>query len=72
MTDDPRYDDPATSFLPAVTGDSRYDDPRTNPIAFLPVDALDTGDLIDPDAADPTPDEITDPEHPDYVDPWTP
>lgn len=27
----------------------------------------DVGDVIDPDADDPTPDEITDPDHPDYV-----
>jgi hypothetical protein len=31
----------------------------------------DTGDLTDPRADDPTPDEITDPDHPDYVEPWT-
>jgi hypothetical protein len=30
----------------------------------------DVGDWIDPNAPDPTPDEIADPEHPDYVDPW--
>lgn len=32
----------------------------------------DIGDLVDPDADDPTPDEITDREHPDYVEPWSP
>lgn len=37
-----------------------------------PPDDYDTGDLIDPNAPDPTPDEITDPDHPDHVDPWTP
>lgn len=30
----------------------------------------DVGDWIDPNAPDPTPDEITDRDHPDYVDPW--
>jgi hypothetical protein len=30
----------------------------------------DTGDVIDPNTDDPTPDEITDPNHPDYVEPW--
>jgi hypothetical protein len=30
----------------------------------------DTGDVIDPAAPDPTPDEITDPEHPDYAAPY--
>ncbi|GAA5104846.1 hypothetical protein [Haloechinothrix salitolerans] len=29
----------------------------------------DTGDVVDPTAPDPTPDEITDPAHPDYVEP---
>lgn len=32
----------------------------------------DVGDWIDPNAEDPTPEEITDPEHPDYVEPWRP
>jgi hypothetical protein len=31
----------------------------------------DVGDAIDPTAPDPTPDEITDPNHPDYVEPLT-
>jgi hypothetical protein len=31
----------------------------------------DVGDWIDPNAPDPTPDEITDPNHPDYVEPWS-
>lgn len=31
----------------------------------------DTGDAVSRDAPDPTPDEITDPTHPDYVEPWT-
>lgn len=31
----------------------------------------DTGDLVDTIAPDPTPDEITDPEHHDYVEPYT-
>lgn len=30
----------------------------------------DVADLNDPDADDPTPDEITDPDHPDHVEPW--
>jgi hypothetical protein len=30
----------------------------------------DTGDVIDPTAADPTPTEITDQTHPDYVEPF--
>ena len=29
----------------------------------------DTADAIDPNADDPTPDEVTDPQHPDYVEP---
>lgn len=37
------------------------DDPRTG--------IADTGDLIDPDAADPEPDEITDPTDASFVDP---
>jgi hypothetical protein len=35
-----------------------------------PVFAGDVGDWVDPNAPDPTPDEIADPEHSDYVDPW--
>jgi hypothetical protein len=35
-----------------------------------PDDEQDTGDVVDPTAADPTPDEITDPDHPDYVLPF--
>lgn len=31
----------------------------------------DTGDVVDPTAPDPTPEEITDPAHPDYVEPFT-
>jgi hypothetical protein len=31
----------------------------------------DTGDVVDPNAADPTPEPVTDPEHPDYVEPAT-
>jgi hypothetical protein len=34
-----------------------------------PTPAGDVGDAIDPTAPDPTPDEITDPNHPDYVEP---
>lgn len=30
----------------------------------------DTGDVIDPTAPDPTPAEITDPAHPDHVEPF--
>ncbi|MGH3863588.1 hypothetical protein [Actinokineospora sp.] len=30
----------------------------------------DVGDHIDPTAPDPKPDEITDPAHPDHVDPY--
>lgn len=37
----------------------------------LPTGVPDTGDVIDPGAADPTPEEITHPDHPDYVEPWT-
>jgi hypothetical protein len=33
--------------------------------------AGDVADLNDPLAPDPTGDEITDPDHPDYVTPWT-
>ena len=32
--------------------------------------AGDIGDWIDPNAPDPTPEEIIDRNHPDYVDPW--
>ena len=32
--------------------------------------AGDIGDWIDPNAPDPTPEEIVDRNHPDYVDPW--
>lgn len=45
---------PATTMLPSV--------PETP--------HGDVGDWIDPNAPDPTPDEITDPRHPDYVAPW--
>lgn len=34
--------------------------------------ARDVGDEIDPAAEDPTGDEITDPDHPDYVSPYFP
>jgi hypothetical protein len=30
----------------------------------------DTGDWIDPNAPDPTPDEVVDRDDPNYVDPW--
>ncbi len=33
-------------------------------------DAGDVGDVMDPTAPDPTPDEITHPDHPDFVHPW--
>jgi hypothetical protein len=33
-------------------------------------DIPDTGDVIDPTAPDPTPAEITDPDHPDHVEPF--
>jgi hypothetical protein len=31
----------------------------------------DVGDWVDPKAPDPTPGEVTDPDHPDYVEPWS-
>ena len=37
---------------------------------FTPPRPGDVGDYIDPNAPDPTPDEIVDPEHPDHVQPW--
>lgn len=37
----------------------------------LPVGIPDTGDVIDLSAPDPTPEEITHPDHPDFVEPWT-
>ncbi len=36
----------------------------------LPTGVPDTGDVIDPNADDPTPAEITDPSHPDWVEPF--
>ncbi|PPK65883.1 hypothetical protein V5P93_000226 [Actinokineospora auranticolor] len=32
---------------------------------------FDVGDVANPDAPDPTPEEITDPTHPDHVEPFT-
>lgn len=49
---------PPTSMLPAV-----------QPTEDTPGDV---GDLIDPNADDPTPEEITHPDHSDYVEPWRP
>lgn len=36
-----------------------------------PTEAIDTGDLIDPEADDPQPVEVTDPDDPSYVEPAT-
>lgn len=36
----------------------------------FPTGIPDTGDATDPQAPDPTPEEITHPDHPDYVEPW--
>lgn len=41
----------------------------TDPDSGAQVGVPDTGDLIDPSAEDPDPDVITDPDHPDYVEP---
>jgi hypothetical protein len=57
---------PATTMLPTVppaTPDER--DEREQPVG-------DVGDWIDPNAPDPTPEEITHPQHHDYVEPWRP
>jgi hypothetical protein len=54
-----RHDEqPATTMLPTVQ-------PRNDSEPFG-----DVGDWVDPNAPDPTPDEVTDLEHPDYVHPW--
>jgi hypothetical protein len=52
---------PVTSMLPTVTP-TPY--PRDVPRVG------DVGDWIDPNAPDPTSDEVTDRGNPDYVDPW--
>jgi hypothetical protein len=68
-----RYDPaaPSAGHDPAVT--------MIQPIVPRELDALhgdeqdgDIGDLIDPNADDPTPEEITHPDHSDYVEPWRP
>jgi hypothetical protein len=51
---------PAVTMIHPVV----YPTPRDEPVVG------DVGDWIDPNAPDPTPDEITHREHPDYVDPW--
>lgn len=68
------YDPSATRVdIPAVTPAGRLDYQGAVDWAWPPdQDDCDTGDMIDPNAPDPTPDEITDPGHPDHVDPWTP
>jgi hypothetical protein len=48
-----------TSMLPAV-----------QPTPAEPPRVGDVGDWIDPNAPDPTPDEVTDRSDPNYVDPW--
>lgn len=39
---------------------------------LLPTGIPDTGDVIDPNAEDPTPAEVIDPSHPDWVEPYIP
>lgn len=46
--------------LDAIHGDVEDDVPRVG----------DVGDWIDPNAPDPTPDEVTDRDDPNYVEPW--
>lgn len=65
-----RHDEPEpTGLLPAVN-------PAVEQPAQLPAveqdEPGDVGDLVDPNAADPTPEEITHPDHSDYVEPWRP
>jgi hypothetical protein len=70
--------DPTTA-IPQVNAASLRDEEPPSPQSRrkgderAPVDvprAGDIGDWIDPNAPDPTGDEITDPEDPNYVDPW--
>lgn len=57
-------------------GDQASTLPPSEPVRLpiQPVDAPprpgDIGDWIDPNAPDPTPDEVTDPRDPNYVQPW--
>jgi hypothetical protein len=55
---------PATTMLPLFT-------PSPRPRDEQPAPTGDVADWIDPNAPDPTPDEITDRAHPDYVEPWS-
>jgi hypothetical protein len=55
---------PATTMLPLFT-------PSPRPRDEQPAPTGDVADWIDPNAPDPTPDEITDRGHPDYVEPWS-
>lgn len=66
---------PATTMLPMVSPTAReldalHGDDDTGGNWFDTGTRGDVGDWIDPNAPDPTPDEITDRDHPDYVDPW--
>jgi len=51
--------------LDAIHGDN----PRSDAAPEVPR-AGDIGDWIDPNAADPTPDEVADPSDPNHVHPW--
>ncbi len=82
-----RYRDPATTRLPHARYDDPRHNPiaflPADPVPegrveyggavdyAWPTDAGDVADHNDPAAPDPTPDEITDPDHPDHVEPWT-
>jgi hypothetical protein len=45
---------------------------RMLPTVPPPIRPGDVGDWIDPNAPDPTPDEVDDPDDPNYVEPWRP
>lgn len=65
------WDPGGTYLMPTVAGRVEY----AGHLDYAhPTDAGTVGDVADhndPTAPDPTPDEITDPDHPDHVEPWT-
>lgn len=56
----PGRNPPVTRLLPVVRSEAAPEVPRVG----------DVGDWIDPNAPDPTGDEVTDRADPNYVDPW--
>lgn len=69
------HGDPESTYLampPTPPQVGHGDLPPDRPLSLTPVEDWGVGGDLDPTVPDPTPAEITDPAHPDYVEPWRP